>query len=72
VLAPLTACSGLRKNTVLNWTPKLQQAFNKMRLLMATDALSAYPDHNKWFNIYTDLTDYQMGACIMQEGRPVA
>ena len=39
---------------------------------MAADALSAYPDHNKRFNIFTDSSDYQMGTCIMQEGRPVA
>ncbi len=72
VLVPLSVCSGLKKNTVLNWTPKMQEAFNKMPLLMAADALSAYPDHNKRFDIYTDLSDYQMGACIMQEGRPIA
>jgi hypothetical protein len=72
VLAPLTACSGMKKNAILNWTPEMQQAFDKMRLLMAADALAAYPDHNKRFDIYTDSSDYQMGACIMQEGRPVA
>jgi hypothetical protein len=39
---------------------------------MAADALAAYPNHIKWFNVYTDSSDFQLGACIIQEGRPVA
>ena len=50
----------------------MQKEFDKMRLLMAADALATYPDHNKRFNIYTDAFDFQLGVCIVQEGRPVA
>jgi hypothetical protein len=50
----------------------MQQAFDKMHLLMAADALAAYPDHNKRFDVYTDASGFQLGACIIQEGRPVA
>jgi hypothetical protein len=39
---------------------------------MAVNALAAYPDHNKRLDIYTDASDFQLGACIIQEGRPVA
>ncbi len=30
----------------------MQKAFDKMRLLMAANALAAYPDHNKRFDVY--------------------
>ena len=50
----------------------MQEAFDKMCFLMAADALSASPDHNKRFDIYIDSSDYQMGACILQDSRPVA
>jgi hypothetical protein len=39
---------------------------------MAANALAAHPDHNKRFDVYTDASDFQLGACIIQEGRPVA
>jgi hypothetical protein len=48
------------------------KAFNQMRALMAADALCTHADHNKPFHIFTDASGYQFGACIMQEGKPVA
>jgi hypothetical protein len=50
----------------------MQKAFNKKCLLMAADTLAAYTGHNKRFNMYTNASDFQLGACIIQEERPVA
>jgi hypothetical protein len=72
VLKPLTDQPCLKKKTPIKWTDEIQQAFDKIRLFMAANALAAYPNHNKWFDIHTDASDFQLGACIIQEGRTVA
>jgi hypothetical protein len=72
ILKPLTDQSGLKKKASIKWTDEKQKAFDKIRLLMAANALAAYPDNNKRFNVNTDASDFQLGACIIQEGRLVA
>ena len=39
---------------------------------MSKEAFLAYPDHNKPFQIDCDASDYQLGAAIFQDGKPVA
>jgi hypothetical protein len=76
ILSPLTAKTGATKNSVktppFKWTPEMQKAFEGTKALMAAEDLCAYPDHNKPFKINTDASNYQLGACIMQDNRPVA
>jgi hypothetical protein len=64
--------SSLKKKAPIKWTDKMQKAFNKICLLMAANALTAYPIHNKQINIYIDASDFQLDAWIIQERRPVA
>ncbi len=52
ILKPLMDQSGLKKKAPIKWTDEMQKAFNKMHLLMAANALAAYPDHNMQFNIH--------------------
>ena len=76
ILAPLTKHTGTpkkgEKQPKFNWMPEMQNAFDKMKALMAADIMCAYPNHNKPYHIYTDASNYQLGACIMQDKRPVA
>jgi RNase H-like domain found in reverse transcriptase len=68
-LAPLTELTGKK---AFVWEDKHQQAFEQMKALITTDALLAYPNHNKPFDIETDASDYQLGAVIKQDNHPVA
>jgi hypothetical protein len=71
ILKPLTNLFGLKKIAPVKWTDYMQQAFDKTYLLMAANSLAAYLDHDKQFND-TNASDFQLDACIIQEGRPVA
>ena len=43
-----------------------------MKAMIAVDAMAYYPDLKKPFDIYTDASEYQLGAAIIQDGRPIA
>ena len=70
LLAPLTK---LTSNSVpWKWTAEEQMAFDDMKLVMSRQTLIVYPDFSKPFHIFTDCSKLQLGAVIMQDGKPVA
>eukprot|EP00957_Ditylum_brightwellii_P077468 5886185-Ditylum_brightwellii.AAC.1 len=68
ILEPLTKLTGKGK---FQWTPIHQKDFDEMKAVMVFDAIITYPNHNLLFQIYTDASNYQMGAVVMQNGKVV-
>ena len=71
ILAPLTAPTSQKSGNVA-WSAECQQAFDTIKAILSSDVLLRYPDHNKPFHVYTDASDLQLGAVIIQDKRPVA
>ena len=43
-----------------------------MKALMTHKPINKYPDYTKRFEIYTDASNYQFNAAIIQDGSPIA
>ena len=83
MIAPLTdliAECGVTKTTKAkgtvkkkwHWDSVHQEAFDQIKRTLAKTALLAYPDYSSLFEIYTDASNRQLGAVIMQFGVPLA
>jgi len=48
------------------------KAFEEVKEVISRKALLTFPQFDKSFHIYTDASDYQPGAVITQEGKPLA
>ena len=70
VLTPLTCLTS--KKATFKWTEECQQAFDTMKKIISKGTILAFPDFNKTFHIHTDASNYQMGAVISQDDKPIA
>ena len=70
ILAPLTALQS--KTVPWNWESKQTKAFEEIKRVIAKETILAFPDFTKPFHIHTDSSDYQLGAVVMQNDRPLA
>ena len=69
-LATLTALLSIKRN--FKWKKVEQDAFNKIKRIVASDNLLTYPDFNEKIKIHTDASAFQLGAVIIQKGKPIA
>jgi transposase InsO family protein len=70
LLAPLSSLTSTKVRW--KWTSEHQEAFDKMKTLIAKETLLTFPDFSQEFEIHTDASKVQLGACISQNGKPVA
>ena len=61
-LAPLTKLTSINKK--FNWKNVEQDAFKKIKWILAHDSLLPYLDFNKQFKIHTDASALQLGSVI--------
>ena len=72
ILEPFTAISSGKKGAKIKWSTELETAFTQVKAMVSQETLLTYPDWSKTFDIHTDASDFQLGAVISQEGRPIA
>jgi hypothetical protein len=74
LLAPLTRL--ISSKVKFEWHSSHQQAFDKIKKVIVNEikVLLYYPDFNNpgSFHLYTDASDHQLGAVIMQDKNPIA
>jgi hypothetical protein len=71
LLARLTSLTSSKVK--FEWHSSHQQAFDKNKVI-ETEVLLSYSDFNKlyFFHLYTDTSDHQLGAVIMQDKKSIA
>ena len=72
--SPLTALT--RKNATFTWTDECQTSFEKLKDILISSPVLAYPDFTKRFYVITDASTVGIGGCLTQlengSFRPVA
>ena len=55
-----------KKYARFKWTPECQKAFDKLKEDLSCVPLLSFPDRNKPYILYTDSSDYAVGAALTQ------
>ena len=70
ILASLSKLSSAKPK---DWTWGREQVnvFRKIKEELSKEAILSYPDFDKPFHLYTDASDLQLGATLMQDSKPL-
>lgn len=69
ITAPLRKLT--RKDTVWEWGPQQEQAFEELKQQMTSAHVMSYFDQNKETEILVDASPVGLGAILIQEGKPI-
>jgi hypothetical protein len=70
-LAPLNKIASKHGKLNWKWGDEQQKAFEKAKDMLSKEARLSYLDFSKPFDLYTDASDLQLGAILVQEGKPL-
>ena len=70
MLAPLTKLTYTKR--IFEWTQVEQDAFDKLKRIVARDIFVTYPDFNEKVKVNTDAIAFQLWAVISQKDKPIA
>ena len=64
IAAPLHALT--RKDAVIHWSEACQIVFDRLKTLLTTSLITAFPDFSQAFRLYTDASTAGLGAILAQ------
>ena len=64
IACPLHALT--RKDAVFHWSAECQAAFDKLKTLLTTSPITAFPDFRQAFRLYTDASTAGLGGILAQ------
>jgi hypothetical protein len=70
IVKPITEL--LKNNVKFDWSPKCNEAFEQLKVLLTTALVLAPSDIEKPFDVYCDASDIGLGCVLMQEGQVIA
>ena len=66
IAGPLHALT--QKDAVFHWSADFQDAFDRLKTLLTTSPITAFPDFSQSFRLYTDVSTAGLGAILAQVG----